>query len=129
MRDESALFDGGGESQPGGRFFGTGAGHYGAAGGELADVRRGMDGAGVARRWRRTWHPVRYGLSGALSAGDERAIWNLRPARMVPADYRDVSARRPDSHRIQHDVADAAGACAGGAVWVGAVFFRFHFYR
>src|ERR1700730_707505 len=40
---------------------------------------------------------------------------------MVEAGYRHVSARRIDSHRVQHDGPDAVWPGLGGALWLRAV--------
>src|ERR1700676_4404602 len=48
---------------------------------------------------------------------------------MVPADHRDVPARRADSHRLQHDVADAARSGARRVVWFLSLFFLVHLHR
>src|SRR6266478_3306813 len=59
------------------------------------------------------------GRRGVLPPGHERAVRNLRSASVVSADHRDVLARRFDSHRLQHDGANAAWSCvrAWSARW------------
>src|SRR5882762_10250352 len=95
----------------------------GNAGRKLFDVRRdlGLDGAGG--RSRRPAHALGDEWRGFLSLGDEPLV-PLFAARtsMVAAGYGDVSARRFDSHRLQHDEPDAIRPGAGRTVWVRTLF-------
>src|SRR5882724_11400479 len=123
LRHQSEVLYGRRKSQSGWSFFRPRSRNHRPTSCQPDDVRSRVDGhrGPGQRRWPK--HSVGNGRRSHLPSRNERAIRNLRSTSVVSADYRDVSARRVDPHRFQHDVADAAGPRARRTVRLRALFF------
>src|ERR1700730_6962261 len=98
-----------------------GAGELGAADRKHPDVWSQLDGCRRCGRRRWSGNPLGNGRRNAVPLGGQFWYFHLLRPPVVETGYGHVSARRIDSHRLQHDGPDAVWSGLGRTLWVRAL--------